>query len=289
MKNLFKTSVDLIKYNSIFVQPIILLFIVLSFANGFILRVRGITIPFYALTLSIILLTIAVQSGWFYINSLAVKNADKEYKDKQERFVDVNQTFGKFFVGVGETFVKTLLADIIMLALFIGVCYCVFRWGMHHIGSPAVLFNMFNEVNMNPSQDMMTLAQKYYSPENTKIMLYWLGASWAVSNIFSFIFILYNGIIQLDKINPFKAIWKMVVFSLKSFFPLLLLFFMISVLNILLHIIVAISSINILLSALALLLMFLYINFIVFLILLYYERSKQKDNSDFRTELNREV
>ena len=289
MKNLFKTSIDLIKYNSIFVQPIILLFIVLSFANGFILRVRGLTIPFFALTLSVILLTIAVQAGWFYINSLAVKCADKEYYDKQARFVEVNQTFGKFFVGVGETFLKTLILDIIIFAAFVGVCYLVFRYGVHHVGSPSVLFSMFNEVNSNPTQDMMALAQKYYSPENTKILLYWLGASWAVTNIFSFIFVLYNGIMQLDKINPFIALWRMIKFSFKKFFPLLFLFIIVSLFNVVLNVITAISSINILLSALALLFMFLYVNFIVFLILLFYEQSKPKDNSDCGTKFDREV
>lgn len=289
MKNIFKTSFDLIKFNSIFVQPIILLFIVLSFANGFILRMRGFTIPFFALLISVVLLSVAVQAGWFYINSLAVKCSDKEYEDKQARFVDVNQNFGKFFVGVGESFLNTLLADIIIFLAFVGVCYLIFRYGMHHIGSPSVLFSLFNEVNQNPTGDMMALAQKYYSPENTKIMLYWLGSSWVVTNIFSFIFVLYNGIIQLDKINPFKALGRMFCFSFKHFFGLLFLFIVVSVLNVLLNAITAISSINVLLSALALLFMFLYVNFLVFLIFLYYEQSTKKDNSNIGTELNREV
>ncbi len=289
MKNLLKDSLNLLKYNSIFIQPILLFFIVLTFTESFLIRLRGANIPFFAMLISLALLFVAVQAGWFYINALAVKSANKEYESNQERYQDVSQTFGKFFVGVGAHFLKTLVVNILMFALFIGSAYCLYRWGSHHVGSLRVMFDIVNAVNLDQSGDIFKIAQEFYSPENTIIIAFWMFSSFVLFNIISFIFVLYNAVMFLDDINPFKALWKLVVFSFKNFFGLLFLLIIVSLLNLIVNFITTFSSIHFILSVFGLLLMFFYINYFVFLIFLYYDRQKAKDNCDCGTKLNREI
>ncbi len=289
MKNLFKDSFNLIKYNSIFIQPILLFFIVLTFAESFLIRLRGINIPFFVMLISLILLFIAVQAGWFYINALAVKNVDKKYESNQERYQEVSQTFGKFFVGVGENFLKTIVINILIALLFVGSSYCLFRWGSHHVGSLKVVFDIVNAVNLDPNADVFKLAQEFYTPQNTIILTFWTLSSFTLFSIISFIFVLYNAAMFLDKTNPFKALWDMIVFSFKNFITLIFFFVVTFFMNVVVNIITTLSSLNIFLSIFGILLMFFYINYFVFLIFLYYERYSKKNNCNCGAKLDREV
>ena len=289
MKNIFKDSLTLLKFNSIFIQPILLLFILITFADGFLFRLRGVNIQFFVLLISLFLLSVAVQAGWFYINALAVKNSEKKYDSNQERYQAVSETFGKFFIGVGENFIKTIVVNIIIIALFAGTSYCVYRWGVHHIGTPQVMFDILNAVSQNPDGDVMKLAHEYSTPHNAKIIFYWMGSSFIVFCVLSFIFVLYNAVMMLEGINPFKALWKMITFSFTHFFGVLFLFVILSMLNFAVNLLMAISSVNFILSAFGLIFMFFYMNYYVFLIFLYYERNKAKVNSDIGSELIREV
>lgn len=289
MKKIFKDSSSLIKYNSIFIQPILLFFIVISLAENPLLRLRGVPVPFFTALITIFLLGIAVQAGWFYINALAVKNVDKQYETNQERYMEVSQIFGKFFVGVGENFLKSIVVNVIMLLFFVGSSYCLFRWGSHHVGSLRIVFDLINAVNLNPDADVFKLAQEFYTPENTIVLAFWTLSSFALCSILSFIFVLYNAAMFLDKTNPFKAFVDMIVFSFKNFFPLIGILIVTTFLNVIVNLIFTGSSINIFLSVFGLLLMFFYINYFVFLIFLFYERYSKKNNCDCGTKLDREV
>ena len=289
MKNLFKDSFNLIKYNSIFIQPILLLFIVLTYSEDFVFKLRGSAIPYSTMLASLLLLCVAVSAGWFYINALAVKGVDKKYESNQERYQDVSQTFGKFFVGVGENFLKSLFVNILVLLLFVGCSYCLFRWGSHHVGSLRIVFDIINAVNANPDADVFKLAQEFYTPQNTIILAFWTLSSFALLSIISFIYVLYNAAMFLDKTNPFKALLDMIVFSFKNFFTLIFLFIVTILMNVAINIITTLSSINFILSIFGILLIFFYINYFVFLIFLFYERYSKKNNCDCGTKLDREV
>ena len=289
MKNIFKDSLTLLKFNSIFIQPILLLFILITFVYRYLTGLRGLNIQFLVLVFSLFLLSVAVQAGWFYINGLAVRNAQKKFDSNQERYQAVSETFGKFFVGVGENFLKTLAVNIFIIALFVGCSYCVYRWGFHHVGSPQVMFDILNSVSQNPDGDMMKLAQEYSTPHNAKIILYWMGSSFIVFSVLSFIFVLYNAVITLDVINPFKGLWKMITFSFQHLFALLGLFIILTLLNFAVNLLMSFSSANFIMLSFGLIFMFFYMNYYVFLIFLYYERNKAKVNSDIGSEFNREV
>jgi hypothetical protein len=281
MLNIIKKSIQILKYNLLFIQPLILfIFLIL----GGIAYISEKIIPMPAqivLLISGILLFIAFIAGWFHINKLAVKNYNAEDSLEEYRNKAINN-FKKFFEGVGGNFLKVLFAFGILSVLSMAAGYGIIKFCMAFYGKPDILFQLPKIANAVSQAERLNIINSI-SLESQITLAKWFFTLNTASIIATFLYNMFFVIVIFENENVFKSIIRTLKFIFKNFWNCIVIIIFLQFLYILLNIISMLFGMNAIALFITILLFTMYLNYGVILLFCFYDE-KSKDNSNNGTE-----
>lgn len=282
MINSIKTSFNVLKDNLIVVQPLILYMILIGFVAQPVSFSLDQNLSSIIAISIVFLFTAAFIAGWFYVIKLSIKMKDDVYETPEEKGLAQISLLKQFFTGVGDYFIPVIGMMLLYLTLAIAFSFLAYKFGVHYIGSFDIKKDLVKILTIDAKESYSILAANTPSIEKLKI-IYW-GAYFSVlSLVFTFVTLFLGAALLYSSKNPVKAFCENLVFLFKNFFGAIGLIIFLSVLNFFVSSIYVISSLNIILSIIALLLTFFYMTYHVVLIFVYYDE-KTKDTCNSGTE-----
>ena len=280
MLKIIKTSFNILKNNLIFIQPILLyLLFVISILSYLVNKHVHISAQIL-LAFSLILLTVAVTSGWLFINKKAVLDYNKD-DSREENSVKSINNFKKFFEGVGINFFKTLGIYIVISLIYLLTTFFISNLLTHLWGEPKIIYEIpkilkvTSEAELQNIINAITLRDKF-------IFLIWFFTAYFITSILNYLSILYFAISSFEEVNIFKSLWLTVKFFLKNIFPSVQIMLSMFVIHISINILTGILGSNSFSYVILILLSIMYLNYYVILVFYFYY---DKINSNNRTEL----
>lgn len=278
---MFKTAYQILRNNMIFIQPLLLYMLLIMSASIF---VAGRTIPSVTkiiLLLCFVLLTIAFLSGWFHINKLGIEKYNPD--DEQEVITQKTiESVKQFFAGIGEKFLKMLFANILFVAIYMGISFCIVKLCLSVFGNPTVIMDFQNIAKMQTNSEIMAYLNNV-SMEDKINFINWVWSAIVTSSVLNYFGILYFSVINCENKNVFVCLGKSIIFFFKNIFSniaiILVMFFLYFFLN-LLSLLLGTNSFS---FAILIILFTLYLNYYVLLVMCFYNE-QTKNNSDNRSE-----
>lgn len=281
LKTVIKKSFNVLKNNLIFIQPPLLLMLIILTAVSYSLNDAKAVIPNIILGISMILLTIAFASGWFYINKAAVLSYD-ENSTKEEITITSIKNFRKFFEGVGTNFANILLSSIIMVIISIIVFFSIFKVLSSSIGIPNFVYELQKVVNTNSQQELINFLNGISNHDKLTFFVWVLSVNIA-NVILNYVWTVFNTAITFENKNVFVCLKKAIIFIFKNLFQSFSIIVFTSLIYILLNIISSLAGTSIVAFIIMILLFITYLNYYVLLVFCFYNE-KTKINCDNRTE-----
>ena len=141
MQIMLNKPFNILKNNMLFIQPLLFYLLLLMTLLTFVVSPSVQFISKVMMLISIVLMTVAISAGWFYINKLALLSYNQE--DDKETITEKSiNNFKKFFIGVGENFFRFLFANIICFIFFVGITFLVVKACFHFFGEPTIFLSL---------------------------------------------------------------------------------------------------------------------------------------------------
>jgi len=280
MENIFGKSFRILKENLVFMQPLLIHFLLLFTVLPYILAK---TVTLYTksfMLLCVFLLTAAISAGVFHVS----KNAVDEYKadedeDEDEKREKSIKNFKTFFEGTGANFFRVLFALILFLAIYIAAVkglnsLCVRYWGI-----PAIVSRAEELMKLETVNQVMAFVNSFSETEIFTMHM-WILVLTAGTSLLNFLGFLYMAALFYEKDSFIICFAKTIFYFFKRFFKSLYIILFMFIIYIAVNIISALFSANVFLLAISILLTVLYFNFYIILVLCFYnERTKTDSNS----------
>lgn len=230
------------------------------------------------LIVTILFMFSAFFAGWFYMVKKAIELDKKEFIIDEDRAKASFDLIKEFPAGVGEFFLSAIGGIILYSLLLIGLSAIAYLIGVHFAG----------KINLSPTELKMILNSleskaliASLSPEKLAKLQIWYTIFAATVTTHHFITMFLGIEIVSGNKNPLSAFFKTIVFTVKNFFGVILLFIYTNVVGILVSLIIngvmflkAIPSIILVLGSM--LLYFYFIVYVIVLVFLYYDSEKNK-------------
>ncbi len=265
----FAKAFKITNENIILTTPLVLFLLLLSIYLEFVHNApKNLSLAILLLIIILFMLS-AFFGGWFFMIKKAIDLNKKEFPTDEEK---AKASFGlikEVPVGIGEYFFSFIGALILYVGLIALLAFIGYKIGMQFIG----------EVNLNPVELKMALA----SPKAMKALIASLSVEqlarlnvWnflilTVTSVFSFITMFWGAQIIINNKNPFVSFFQALGFTFRNFLPALILFIYISVINFIVSLINAFSTIHPIVYFISMILYFYFIVYVVVLIFLYYD------------------
>ncbi len=282
MVNTFKKSYSILKNNMIFIQPLLLYFLIFMTFASFLINRNIYVIPKIVMLISVALLFIAMLSGWFYINKYGVLSYN-ETDSKEEVTIKTVQNFKKFFEGVGSDFFKTLGICLIYGILYFALIVLVSKICINILGEPKIIYELPKLAKASSQAEILNFINNI-SIHDKFVFTSWIMVLNIVSAILNFFGILYFAVSSFEKVNIFKSLFLTVKFFFKNILGNAAIIILMFILYILLNILSLVLGTNSLSFVILIILFTMYLNYYVILVFCFYN-DKAKDNSNNRTEL----
>lgn len=282
MLNIVRKSGKILKNNLIFIQPLLLFFLLIMTTASFFINKNILFAGKICLTISILLLIVAFTSGWFNINKYGV--ISYEENDTQEEIANKAIAGIKtFFEGVGRNFFKTLGAYLFIGVFFIAVIYCVSNLLVHTLGEPKLMYEIPKLAQASSQAEVLNFV-KNISDNDKIIFSIWMIVANVVLLILDFFALLYFSVINFENENIIKSVWTTIKFFFKNFINSIGMIFFIFALYLGLNFASLLLGANSFSLVILIILFTVYLNYSVLLVFCFYNE-KTKINSDSRTEL----
>jgi len=239
-------------------------------------------IPKVVMLISVVLLFIAMLSGWFYINKYGVLSYN-ENDSKEEITIKTVQNLKKFFEGVGADFFKTLGICLIYGILYFAIIVAVSKICISILGEPKIIYELPKLAKASSQAEILNFINSI-SIHDKFVFTSWIMTLNIVSAILNFLGILYFAVSSFEKVNIFKSLFLAVKFFFKNILGNAAIVVLMFVLYILLNILSLLLGTNSLSFVILIILFTMYLNYYVILVFCFYN-DKAKDNSNNRTEL----
>lgn len=280
---MFKTPLQILKNNMIFIQPILFFILLLMLAMTYFVAGGVLSNAKLVLLVSVFLVAVSFSAGWFYINKLAVD--DYNPNDVQEEITAKTiKNFRQFFSGVGEGFVRFLFAYIIYFALYFLVILALVKLGVKLYGEPKILMDFPKIVKTMTTQEELINYLNSVTMQDKVIFANWVLSITVLSSIANFFGFLYFTVITYTKKNIFYSLFNSICFAFKNIVGCTRIIVLMFCLYMFLNILSVILGNNALSFVLLIILFVLYLNYYVLLVFCFYNE-KTEDNSNNRTEL----
>ena len=284
MSLFIKKAYNITKDNIIAAQPLVIFMLVITLTTSA-LAVHTNKIAHLIFLIANILLCTAFFAGWFHMINKTIEHYKKaendEYKNKEEE-IKASWALGKeFFNGVGEYFIKTTIATVGYVAVYILILFLCYKMGLQILPHPNIDWAEFMKTaNSSPAE-----MQKYVyslSFQQIKAINIWILYFGSIAFIYTFLtMFLFPALFDKNYgkencfLATFKAFNRNLFFIFKNFADSLLLLIFLGLLNTFLSVISVFFSLNIILSVVGLLISFYFMTYAVILIFLYYDEKKQ--------------
>ncbi len=281
MQKIFINSFKILKNNMLFVQPLLLFFLIEISGFTYIASKNINFAPKIILLISLFLLMSAFLAGWFYINKLGIEdfNPEDSYETSASKSV---KNFKLFFTGVGENFFKFLSSSLLYFALYAFCVNCLTRACVKFIGEPAV-FDKFMQAAMSQNQNELLNLTNSINTHEALVFVLWILAFAVFTMIFNYFGILYAVIITAEKINIFSSLWKTIKFFILNIFSSILIMIVLFGIYFFINLLAAPMGTNSIAFVILIILCMFYLNYYVILVSYYYNE-KTKSNSDSGAE-----
>lgn len=263
-KEAFKTANDCI----ILAIPLVLFMWILSFYFGFSNTVVNSPAEFILAFITVLFMTGAFLSGWFYMVKNAIGISHKVFVMDADRAKATMNLFKDIPYGIGQYFLSFVLMSLTFLLIVAITAMLVYLIGDMYIG------NVFTpeqlSVALSSTQDMKIFLDSLDNDQLIKLNL-WNLLIMGTTTILSFIFMLWIPEIIYKTVNPLLALFKAIKKVFVRFKTSLVVFIYISVLNLIMSFIGTFTLVHPLLYILIMVLYFYFIIYVVILLFLYYE------------------
>ena len=271
LKELFIKTYQIVKFNLILVQPLL----IFLFFSGILLttlsrinQINPAAVIFFVLTLEIFC---AFLAGWFNMFHKGIELYEKPAKDDTEKAMSSLELFKEFFPGIGQHFSRFNLGFILYILMFLLMLNIAGYIGNHAIGipqsmNPNELISMF--ANENHAKEVLS---KISDADKLRIAK-WNLLTLLSTGIFGFLTIYFIPAMICADNTPLKALLKGVKTSFKKpiMTVLILLSFWISIFIV--SIINAVSAENFILQLVGLMLFVFCIIYFNMMIFVYFEK-----------------
>ena len=281
LKTVIKKSFNVLKNNLIFIQPPLLLLLIILTAVSYGLNGTKSVIPNTILGISMVLLAVAFAAGWFYINKAAILSYD-ENSTKEEITINSIKNFRKFFEGVGANFVNILLSSIIMVIISTLTFFAIYKALSSSIGIPSFIYELQKVLNTNSQQELTNFINGI-SDHDKIIFFVWVLSANIANVILNYVWTVFNTAITFENKNIFVCLKKAIVFIFKNLFQSIAIIVFTSLIYLLLNIISSLAGTSIVAFIIMILLLITYLNYYVLLVFCFYNE-KTKIDCDNRTE-----
>ena len=272
MIKLLKDSFGILKNNMIFIQPLLLLLLFVLTVIPYLSQLNTNIIAKSTLFLSIALLTCAIYSGWLYINKLGIESyiENEEPENITKKSIE---NFKKFFLGIGEKFLKCLGAYILYTIIWALIFFGLIKFSTHFYGIVEI---------SNLQQNAQELV-KSLSVEQLQTLSKWILTFFPIVLLSQFGFILYNASLFFDNENIFKCLINTIIFLFKNLGRIIAIILFIFLLQVTINAIIPLFNENIIGITLYIICSIIYFNFYAILTFrLYSEKTEISSNN--RTE-----
>ena len=281
MLNIIKKSAKILKNNFVFIQPLLLCLLMFMTIASFFVNKNILIAGKVCLIASILLLTIAFTAGWLHINKIGIISYNED--DTPEEIANkAIAGIKKFFEGIGENFLKTLGAYIVIFATATGIIYAVSKLLITTIGEPKLIYEIPKLAQATSQAEILNFVKNI--SDNDKIVFsLWMITSNLIVHIINFFSILYFSVLNFEKDNFLIAIFTTIKFFFKNFFASMFVILFILALHFGLNLISVILGANSFSLVILIILFTVYLNYCVLLVFCFYNE-KTKINSNNRTE-----
>lgn len=263
-KEAFKTANDCI----ILAIPLVLFMWILSFYFGFSNTVVSSPAEFILAFITVLFMTGAFLSGWFYMVKNAIGISHKVFVMDADRAKATMNLFKDIPYGIGQYFLSFVLMSLTFLLIVSIAAMLVYLIGDMYIG------NVFTpeqlSAALSSTQDMKIFLDSLDNDQLIKLNL-WNLLIMGTTTILSFIFMLWIPEIIYKTVNPLLALFRAIKKVFVRFKTSLVVFIYISVLNLIMSFIGTFTLVHPLLYILIMVLYFYFIIYVVILLFLYYE------------------
>lgn len=282
MKKIFINSLNILKGSPLFVQPVLLFLLLIMSAVPYLVSPNVNIYPKSFLALSLLLMTIAFNAGFFKI----VKLSNETYNPDDEKEISNEKSLNNlksFFSGVTEGFVKYFFALVLLFGFYALVSWAVSYFGLKFFGIPEFINNSSLETAKINTNEQMTEFVNSISDKDKSIISAWTFSITIIGSIINYIAVLFLTVLAFTKNNIFIAFFNTFKFAFKNFAGSLAIIVFMFALYFLINFMSMVMPKNpISLFIVTLLMLFYFCYYIMTISNFYYE--KTKDNSDNRTE-----
>ena len=282
MKNTLRKSFNILKNNSLFIQPLLLFFLIIL---SIMIFLNGRTLLSYAkisLLVAFLLMFIAFCSGWFHIIKLGITTYNEN--DSKEEIIEKSiNNFKKFIEGIGEKFLKLLGTYFFLFIIYSAIIFVAAKLCLHYFGLPEIIYDIKRiEAAASPAEKMNILNS--IPIQNQISFMNWVLVLYPVSVILNFFAILTCAALYFDNSNIFKTIFSSVKFLFKNILFNMLIILILQFIYIVINLLSVVLGTNVIALFITTMLLVIYLNFYIILVFCFYN-DKTNNNSDNGTEL----
>lgn len=286
MLKLFKNAFKLTNEGIILATPLILFIwlitIYLTFAKGVVD-----TLPeAVSAVITLLCMVGAFCAGWFYMVKESIELSKKEFILDEDRAKEILNLIKKIPAGIGKYFLSFIGMSLITLGIFAIFAICIYKLGMHFIGSIDFTAEQIKNAMSSP-QDM-----KVFLDSLSIEQLYKLG-NWnllfmAASTLMSYMLMLWIPEIIYQTQNPLLALFKSIKKLFVKFGKSIALFVYLTLLNLVISFANTFSLLNPVIYMLMMIVYFYFLVYVIVLIFYYYDsefnnKPEEESNSDSRS------
>ncbi|HIS36708.1 TPA: hypothetical protein IAC10_08790 [Candidatus Scatousia excrementigallinarum] len=286
MLKLFKNAFKLTNEGIILATPLILFIwlitIYLTFAKGVVD-----TLPeAVSAVITLLCMVGAFCAGWFYMVKESIALSKKEFILDEDRAKEILNLIKKIPAGIGKYFLSFIGMSLITLGIFAIFAICIYKLGMHFIGSIDFTAEQIKNAMSSP-QDM-----KVFLDSLSIEQLYKLG-NWnllfmAASTLMSYMLMLWIPEIIYQTQNPLLALFKSIKKLFVKFGKSIALFVYLTLLNLVISFANTFSLLNPVIYMLMMIVYFYFLVYVIVLIFYYYDsefnnKPEEESNSDSRS------
>lgn len=286
MLKLFKNAFKLTNEGIILATPLILFIwlitIYLTFAKGVVD-----TLPeAVSAVITLLCMVGAFCAGWFYMVKESIALSQKEFILDEDRAKEILNLIKKIPAGIGKYFLSFIGMSLITLVIFALFAICIYKLGMHFIGSIDFTAEQIKNAMSSP-QDM-----KVFLDSLSIEQLYKLG-NWnllfmAASTLMSYMLMLWVPEIIYQTQNPLLALFKSIKKLFVKFGKSIALFVYLTLLNLVISFANTFSLLHPVIYMLMMIAYFYFLVYVIVLIFYYYDsefnnKPEEESNSDSRS------
>lgn len=283
----FSKAFKITNFNIILTTPLVLFVILLSFYSSISQSIPKSPFAGFLFIVTSLSMFAAFFAGWLYMVKKAIDLEKLEFVADEDRAKASLSLMKEIPVGIGEYFLSFVFGIILYIAAFLLMSLLSFKLGMHFIGKVDVSLLDFKTALASAGALKSFIAQ--LSPEQLIKINSWYMLIFASMLFYSFITMFWAVEVIKKTKNPIKAFINSIIFIFKNFFGAVILFVYINFINFLVSLLmnlfivlpVSVPFVSFILSLFSMMIYFYFFVYVIVLIFLYYD---SECNRNFRID-----